>query len=361
MRRLRRLVVRFLLLIVLPAAAAVVGVAIWLQGGRFVGTENAYVKADIVQIAPEVAGRVLDVLVRDHTSVAAGDVLVRLDREPFQLALDKAEAELDAARSQVETLRATWREAKSELAEVEGRAAYFARQAARQQELLARGVATPMKRDEVENDAQTARDRVAVVRQRLQRVLTALSGDPNLPTEQHPLVREKKALRDRAAFDLSRTAIKAPVGGVAVNVKLQPGEQVKPASPLFVLVAETRPWVEANFKETELTHVRVGQAAQVVLDIYPDVTWDAVVDTISPATGAEFAILPPQNASGNWVKVVQRLPVRLRLVPHGGEPALRAGMTATVKIDTERERHFDDIVAMFSGLSNGKAAAANRP
>ena len=138
-------------------------------------------------------------------------------------------------------------------------------------------------------------------------------------------------------------------------MSLQQGEQVKAATPLFALVVMSRPWVEANFKETELTHVRVGQKATVVLDTYPDTTWEAVVESISPATGAEFAILPPQNASGNWVKVVQRLPVRLRLLPHVGEPPLRAGMTAAVTIDTERPR---SLAGLFGGDT---AIAAKRP
>jgi membrane fusion protein (multidrug efflux system) len=143
--------------------------------------------------------------------------------------------------------------------------------------------------------------------------------------------------------------VRAPVDGVVVNVRVQQGEQVKAATPLFALVVVSRPWVEANFKETELTHVKVGQKASVVLDTYPDTTWEAVVESLSPATGAEFAILPPQNASGNWVKVVQRLPVKLRLLPQVGEPAIRAGMTATVKIDTGRQRHVGDMALIMGG------------
>ena len=137
-------------------------------------------------------------------------------------------------------------------------------------------------------------------------------------------------------LDLAYTEIKAPKAGVVVNFRLQLGEQVKAQTPLFALVTDRRPWLEANFKETDLTHVTAGQKAKVVLDMHPDVTWDAEVESISPATGAEFAILPAQNASGNWVKVVQRLPVRLRLIEQGGEPPLRAGMTAYVSIDTGR-------------------------
>ena len=165
-------------------------------------------------------------------------------------------------------------------------------------------------------------------------------------------MREKIALRDRAALDLAHTEIKAPRAGIVLNFRLQLGEQVKAQTPLFSLVADRRPWVEANFKETDLTYVTVGQRATIVLDMHPDITWEAEVESISPATGAEFAILPPQNASGNWVKVVQRLPVKLRLVERPGEPPLRAGMTAYVSIDTKRQRSLAKI------FGSGDAAAA---
>ena len=143
-----------------------------------------------------------------------------------------------------------------------------------------------------------------------------------------------------------------------MNVKLQPGDQVRAGIPLFVIVANSRPWVEANLKETDLTHVVPGQSAQVVLDIYPDDVWEGRVDSISPATGAEFAILPPQNASGNWVKVVQRLPVKLRLIPHDGEKPLRAGMTATVRIDTGQKRSLGQLTSWRSGVGEAKAKAS---
>jgi len=360
MIRAKRTLLRLVLLGIVPLLAIAGAGTWWLSGGRWVSTENAYVKADIAQIAPEIAGRVLEVKVRDHARVAAGDVLLQIDPEPFRLALDKADAELDSARTQVETLRAAWREASSELTEAESRASYYTRQMARQQELASRGWAAPTKRDEAENDAQAAMDKVGTAREKLQRVLTALNGNPQMPVDQHPLVREKKAMRDRAAYDLQHTVLRAPLDGVVVNVKVQVGEQIRAATALFALVADQRPWVEANFKETELTHVRVGQSATIVLDIYPDVTWEAVVDSLSPATGAEFAVLPPQNASGNWVKVVQRLPIRLRLLPQGGEPPLRAGMTATVRIDTGRERSVGDVTGLVSGKKSPPSGAQAR-
>ena len=335
---------RLALLFVVPLMAVAGAGWWWLSGGRYVSTDNAYVKAHIVQIAPEVSGQVRRVLTKDHANVQAGDQLLTIESRPFRLALDSAEAELDSARAHVENLRGIWREAVAELADAEARAVYFQRQAQRQEELAVKGVASASKRDESLNDARAAADRVSTAREKLRRVLAALNGDPELAAEAHPMVREKTAARERAALDLARTTVRAPVDGVVVNMRLQQGEQVKAATPLFSLVVLSRPWVEANYKDTEVTHVKVGQKATVVLDTYPGVTWEALVESVSPATGAEFAILPPQNASGNWVKVVQRLPVKLRLLPHVGEPPLRAGMTATVKIDTGRQRDFTSIL-----------------
>ena len=334
---------------------AVLGAAMWwLWGGRYVSTENAYVKADIVQVSTEVAGRITEVFVKEHAVLKAGEPLLKIDPEFFSIALEKAEAELEQTRTQVAGLRAQYAEARAELKEAESKINFFDAQYARQNQLKQRGVGFAFRFEEADSNAAAARDRVGVLQQKMERILTMLSGNPELPTEQHSLVREKMAMRDRAKLELDRATVAAPVGGVAVNVKLLPGEQVKAATPLFAIVSDTRPWVEANFKETELTHVKAGQRATIVLDIYPDVTWEAEVESISPATGAEFALLPPQNASGNWVKVVQRLPVRLRLLPRPNELPLRAGMTATVKVDTRRERRITQIFG-------GSAAATSQP
>jgi membrane fusion protein (multidrug efflux system) len=361
MTQARRVLLRLALLVGVPLIALAGGLLAWLTGGRYITTENAYVKADIVQIAPEISGRVTEVAIRDHARVEAGALLLRIDPEPFRLVLAKAEAELDTARTLVETARATYHETLSELGELESRADYLTRQARRQQDLAARGVSPATRMEETQNDAQVARERINVVRQRLTRLLTTLKGDVDLPVDDHPSVRERMAERDRAALDLARTTITAPIGGTVVNMRLQRGEQVRAATPVFALVSERRPWVEANLKETTLTNVAVGQRVRIVLDIYPEVSWIGVVESISPATGAEFAILPPQNASGNWVKVVQRLPVRIRLEPHAGEPPLRAGATTTVAIDTGRQRRIEDVVTGFANLFRDNARAANGP
>jgi membrane fusion protein (multidrug efflux system) len=335
-----------------PALVLAGALIFWLQGGRYASTENAFVKADIAQIASEVAGRIAEVRVRDHATVAAGDVLVRLDPEPYRLALARADAEIESARNGVEQLKVSLRETRADAKETENRLAYLEVQAKRQRELSGRGVSSAARVEQADSEEQQARDRLSMLQTRIARVEAALGGNPEQATDRYAAVREKQALRDRAALDLSYTEIKAPRAGIVLNVRLQLGEQVKAQTPLFSLVADRRPWVEANFKETDLTYVTVGQKATVVLDMHPDITWEAEVESISPATGAEFAILPPQNASGNWVKVVQRLPVKLRLVERPGEPPLRAGMTAYVSIDTKRSRSLAKI------FGSGDAAAA---
>jgi membrane fusion protein, multidrug efflux system len=347
--------VQRLALVGVPVLVIVAALAFWLQGGRHMSTENAFVKADIAQIASEVPGRIVELRIHDHSAVAAGDVLVRLEPATYQLALAKADAEVDSARAAVEQMKANLREIRAEAKESENKLEYLRTQAKRQRDLVGRGVASVARVEQTNSEEQEGEDKLAVLHQRIARVEAALGGKPDRQTDEFAAVREKMAMRDRAALDLSYTEIKAPKSGTVVNFRLQLGEQVKSQTPLFALVTERRPWLEANFKETELTHVKVGQKARVVLDMHPDVTWDAVVESISPATGAEFAVLPAQNASGNWVKVVQRLPVRLRLIEQPGEPPLRAGMTAYVSIDTRRTRQLS---SLFGG---GPAVAANPP
>ncbi len=351
--RARRLY-RPILLVGVPAVAVAAAAFLWLQGGRYAATENAFVKADIAQISSEIPGRIVAVRTRDHTVVEKGDVLVRLDAEPYRLALAKAEAEVDAARMHVEQLKASLRESRAEAKEAEGRLQFLESQVERQRDLSKRGVSPAILLEQADSDALQARSRLAMLHARIARVEAALGGDPDLQTDLAPAVREKQALRDRAALDPAYTEIRAPRNVTVVNLKLQAGEQVKAQTPLFALVSDREPWVEANFKETDLTNVVVGQRATIQIDMYPGLMWDAVVESISPATGAEFAILPPQNASGNWVKVVQRLPVRLRLILKPEQPPLRSGMTAYVSIDTERQRS-------ISRLFGSGSAVAARP
>lgn len=349
----RRGLLRLCLLIILPLVVTVVALEYWLQSQQFVATENAYVKTNIARLASEVSGRVQAVNAEAHLKVQKDDVLVRLDDRPFELAVKHAAAELDAARREIEVLNASLKEARIELEEAKDRAAYFRKRFERQIDLAKQGITTQTRRDELENDANTADDRVSLARQKIRRIMTSLGGGEDLQIDDHPLVRAKSAALEQAELDLENTKIRAPSDGTVVEVPLVAGEQIMAAEPLFAIVTDAEPWVDANFKETELTHVRIGQRANITLDIYPNHKWEAEVQSISPATGAEFSILPPQNASGNWVKVVQRLPVRLRLITSPDDPPLRAGMTAKVKIDTERERSLSDLLGDMRAWAGG--------
>lgn len=340
---MRRRLFRLVLLVLVPVVLIAGGLAVWLASGRFVDTENAYVKNDIVHVAAEVDGRVVQVSTADHRAVAAGDVLFRIDPEPYAIALARAEAELGMVADRIAALRAEYRVAAAEIGEAEARLAFNQRQVERYRSLQSRGAASTVQLDEARLQLDVARDRIAVIRARMQQLLANLGGSLDLPTAEQPLYREAVARRDKAALDLKRTAVVASVAGIVSNMRLQPGEYLEAGDRVFTLIASERPWVEANLKETQLTHVRTGQAATFRVDAYPGVRWRAVVDSISPATGAEFAVLPAQNATGNWVKVVQRLPVRLRILDPVTDPPLRAGMTATVSIDTGRERSLGDL------------------
>lgn len=335
---------RIILILVVPALLIAGGLLAWLAGGRYVETENAYVKTDIVHVGSEVDGRVVEVAVRDHDVVAAGDVLFRIDPAPFEIALAQAEAEVAAAAYRVAALRAEYRAAEAELGETEERVRFHTRQVERLRNLRSRGVASVVQDEEARLQLGIAREQGAVIRARMRHILASLGGSLDRPTEQQPVYLEAVARRDKAALDLERSVVRASVPGTISNMRLQPGTYLEAGDRTFALIASESPWVEANLKETQLTHVRVGQSATVTVDAYPGHRWDAVVDTISPATGAEFAVLPPQNATGNWVKVVQRLPVRLRLLDPTGGPPLRAGMTAFVSIDTKRERDLGDML-----------------
>jgi membrane fusion protein, multidrug efflux system len=349
--RRTRGVTRALLLLGVPLAAGVAALNYYAEGGNSVETDNAYVKAHIIAVSAEVSGRVSEVAVRDNQTVAAGQLLFRVDAAPFELAVARADALLANMRTEVETLRAEHRVALAEAAEAEEHVRFLAVQLERQRRLKERGMVRDEAYDEARYNLDAARAHLVSVRERAARVLAGLGGDPGLPAARHPRVLEAQAARDAATLELARTRVHAPVAGTVSNLKLQPGEHVASGVAMFSLIQAGERWIEANFKETQLTHMRVGQAARVVADAYPGIEWPARVGAIAPATGAEFALLPPQNATGNWVKVVQRVPVRLDIEspdPNAGaQPVLGAGMTVNVSVDTGRRRGWPGLGSVF--------------
>ena len=360
MPRWRRFGRRFLLLGVLPALAIVAGLAWWAASGRYVATENAYVKAAIVAISADIDGRVVAVDVRDDQRVERGDLLFRIDPETLEVEKDRAAARMVSAKHLIEGWRAEFQEVQAEIAEAKERAAYHRQQAERQRALERQGIAAVVRLEEAEVEMAAAEQRVTALEQRRRAVLARLGGDPEIAVELHPAFREAVAERERALLLLEKTRVLAPISGVVSRMRLEPGEWVEEGEPIFTIVDQDSIWIEANLKETQLTHVAVGQRVEIAIDSYPDHLWTGWVASISAATGAEFALIPPQNATGNWVKVVQRLPVHIDIEPKDGVPTLRAGMTAGIEIDTERKtglvQLLNDAVASVVGAPSAPKA-----
>ena len=333
-RRLKRT----FFLIVIPLAGICVALYLYAAGGRYVSTNNAYVKANVIIISTEVSGRVTSMLVADNQAVEANDILLQLDSSPLEIALNRARAQMAVIRTELESLRADYGETVVQAQLSEDKVRYLDRRYKRQRKLLKQGLSSEEKYDEARHDLQVARREVKIIEQRVQRVLAQLAGNKLLPVDQHPRYLAAQTTYDQAAVDLKAATIRAPASGVVSNMKLQVGEFAQAGKPIFTLIENQPIWIEANLKETELTHILPGQQATIVADAYPDKIWESVISSIAPATGAEFSILPPQNASGNWVKVVQRIPINLAITNQAGDPQLRAGMTVLVRIDTRRKR-----------------------
>ena len=337
---------RIILLLLGPLIVAAIGLHLSLSGGRFVTTDNAYIRAERIDITTDVPGFVAELAVRENDAVAEGQLLFRIDDEPYRITLAGALARLDGVRNEITTLQATYRGKLAELEQARTDVAFYQAQFRRQQDLVARGVSTQAAFDQARRDVDAARARVVVAERQADVTLAALGGTPDASPDLHPRVQEAQAAHFQAERDLRRTRVLAPVAGIVTRVDHLPQGAYLPAErAAFVLVATERLWVEASPKETALTHVKVGDPATVRVDTYPGRPIAARVASISPASGAEFAVLPPQNASGNWVKVVQRIPLRLALdLPEGG-PTLRAGMSVTVEIDTGETRSMAGLLA----------------
>jgi len=340
---------RSVFLFVIPLLAVCVGLYLYAAGGRYVSTDNAYVKANVIIISPEVSGRVTSVLVSDNQPVEANDVLLQLDSSPLEITLNHARAQMAVIRTELESLRADYGETVVQAQQAEDKVRYLDKRYKRQRKLLKQGLSSEEKHDEAKHDLEAARREVQIIQQRVQRVLAQLAGNENLPVEQHPRYLTAQTTYDQAVVDLKATTIRAPASGIVSNMKLQVGEYAQAGKPIFSLIENQPIWVEANLKETQLTHILPGQQATIVADAYPNKTWESVVSSIAPATGAEFSILPPQNASGNWVKVVQRIPINLVITDQTNGPQLRAGMTVSVRIDTRRKRQLSGQVRNVVG------------
>ena len=311
---------RFILMVALPIVLVVLGLWYWMHSERYEDTDNAYVVADQVSIAPQVSGRVTQVPVSQNQTVTPGQLLLQIDPQPFQIALDQANANLENVRNEI-------RAQQAELAGAEAHAAYLQRDVNRKINLVKQDVVAASKLDDLRTELTVAQQQIAQIR-------ASLNGDPDLPYTEQASYKQALAARDQAALQLSYTTVKAPAAGVVTEVDIKPGDVVATGHPVFALVMSGKRWIEANFKETQLTHVHVGQPVEITVDTYSGHSWKGTVESIAPGTGSVFSVLPAQNATGNWVKVVQRIPVRVAIDATADGPDLRAGMSAEVDIDT---------------------------
>ena len=344
------------LLLLGPIVVLAIAAYFYLTGGRFESTDDAYVMSARVAISANVAGRVVELAVHDNQSVHRGDLLYRLDDTSFRIAVEEAQAQLAAASLQVESLKANYLQRRSELAAAQETLAFEKNELERQRRLLGSGISSQSMVDRAAHALDEAAARVAGVQHEITAVIAQLGGNPNIEPAKHPTVQQAQALLDRARLNLSYTVIRAPNDGVVTRVEqLQVGSYVSASTPVFALVSTSDVWFEANFKEDQLGHMRVGQHAEVKLDSYPGKVFTGKVVSVSPGTGSQFSALPAENATGNWVKVVQRLPVRIELEHLDPSYPLHAGLSASVDVDTRYQRH---LFASTEPLPDQATAAA---
>jgi len=328
--RLRRPLMLGVPLVLLLGGAA----GYWADAGHQ-STDNAFVRATRGAINARVSGQVVEIAVHDNQRVRKGQLLFRIDPAPFEIAVEQAEARLGSARLQVEGLKATYRQQLAELQSARASAAFEGQELARKKELLASEFTSRSTFEKAQTDFAVAQQRIAATEQQVANTVAALNGNPDVAVNRHPTVREAQAQLDRARLDLGYSRVVAPDDGIVARVEeLQLGDFVNSGAAVFAMMSTSHVWVEANFRETELTNMRPGQAATIEVDAYPGHPFQAHVASMSPGTGSEFSVLPPENASGNWVKVVQRLPVRLEFDAIDPARPLYSGISVTARVDT---------------------------
>ena len=331
---------RFLLMVVLPILAVIGGLVFYLATGRYVGTDDAYVGAQKVLITPDISGKVDKVVVKEGQLVKQGDVLFEIDPQPFRFAVDQAKATLDQARTSYDNLIANIKIYDKMLELMTQSVELKQRDVERKQTLVKSNFGSKLDLDNAINALVTAQAQAEFVRQQISSAKVQLLGNIELPLEQFPPYAQAKARLDDAQRNLDHTVLRAPMDGIATQVEqIQLGRFVPAGSPVFSIIDIAHPWVDANPKESDLTYVTVGQPVTLEVDAFPNHIFKGTIGSLSPGTGAQFAILPPQNATGNFVKIVQRLPIRIYFEEHDEQVAkLKAGMSVYATIYTGHKR-----------------------
>jgi membrane fusion protein (multidrug efflux system) len=351
----RRFTLRRILFVIGPVVAIAIALGLYLHGGRYESTDNAYVQSEKVGITANVSGNVIAVLVRNNQHVKAGDILFRIDPAPFEAAVAEAEAKLATARSDIRTLRSNYGSGASEIKAAQDKLHFARREAARQKELLAEGISSQAQYDNAELAAVSAAQQIRTVQETNAGVAASLGDSLAGSLDANGTVRAALAALKRARLNLQWTVVRAPQNGIVAKADQLPvGAYVSASRPVFTLVGE-RLWIEANFKEDQLNHMRLGQPATVKIDAFPNARLTAHITSFSPGTGNTFSLLPPENATGNWVKVVQRLAVELTLDRIPTDIPLHSGLSVEATVDTGHVRH------LFGNDTPPAGTAAGRP
>jgi len=338
-RRTLRERLRRPLLLAFPLLLATAGAAYYLSEEPYVSTDDAFVRAAKDSINARVAGQVVEIAVVDNQRVQKGQLLFRIDPEPYQIAVEQAKADLDKARIEIGALKTRYHQQLAELQSAKDSATFDAHEYGRKQALINSGFTSKATLERAETDLKVAQQNIASIEQQVANTVVALNGDPNIEIDRHPTVRIAQSRLDRAKLDLSYADVVAPDDGIVTKVDdLQVGDYVNPGAAVFSLLSSRDVWIEANFRETGLAHMRPGEEATIDVDAYPGHTFRAHVVSMSPGTGSDFAVLPPENATGNWVKVIQRLTVRLELDAVDPDRPLFSGISVTARVDTGYRR-----------------------
>jgi membrane fusion protein (multidrug efflux system) len=326
---------RVLLMVSVPALLVVAGGYFYLTGGRFEETDNAYVQQAKVAISADVAGRITEVAVSENMAVHAGDPIFTIDAEPYEIALEQANAALGTARVNVEQLKVAYATAEKALTAAKDVLAIQQSTFDRQDNLVKQGIASTATLDTPKLSLQQAENAVSTAQQQVNNAAAALGGSADIATDDHPAVKTALAQVSLAERNLSKTKVLAVTDGVISQVaSLNVGQFIAAGTTIASLVETRASWVEANFKETQLSGIHVGMHAEVMVDAIPGRAIEGTVTSIGAATGSEFSLIPAQNATGNWVKVTQRVPVRVDFDDEVSAELLRSGMSALVSVDT---------------------------
>ena len=345
---------RFLLLVVLPLVAAVAGITFYLNGGRYVTTDDAYVGAQKVLITPDISGKIEKVVVKEGQQVGPGDVLFEFDPVPFRLALSQAQANLAQAKVTYDNLIADLK-IYSQMSELSQQGMDLKRRdVERKAALVKNNFGSQLDLDNASTALVTASAQYQLLQQKIATAKAQLLGNPDLPLAEFPPYAQAKAALDQAQRNLDHTVMRAPMAGIATQVEqIQLGRFVTAGTPVFSIIDTGNPWVDANPKESDFTYVAVGQSVTLEVDAFPNHPFKGTVGSLSPGTGAQFAILPPQNASGNFVKVVQRVPVRIYFDKNDKfVRKLKAGMSVYATIDTNHRRSLSALLGLTPAVAN---------